>query len=142
MANATKGNIAMTNNDEKILELRNKIQQKKDGLVEQYKRPTTNCIITLDGETYNINTLKTDRLLPLLIKLNAYRLSMIDLGYKDIQMCGYKLTDWIDDIKNKIGLAEYKDKKNELDDLELKLSRLLSNDKKIELELSEIEKMI
>ena len=50
--------------------------------------------------------------------------------------------DWLQDLKNKLEVISYKSKLKELKEFESKLDNMLSDDKKIELKLEEIENMI
>jgi hypothetical protein len=133
------------NNDDRIIKLRKDIQKKKDSLKEIKKfTPITNCILLIDGETINLNVLTSDDLIKLHIRLNAYILSAKDLkmDLNTILFNGFCLTDWIEDIKNKIFLLQTKDESKKLKMMEEVLTKLLSEQKKTELELDEIESLL
>lgn len=136
----------MTNqNDTKILELKSQIQEKKDKLSKTKKRftPITNCSIELDGTRYNLNTLPKDQLVSLMVKLNIYKLAINDLGLlDDYFISGFKINDWMTDIKTKFEIMNLKEEENKLQEMENRLEVLLSNEKKVELEIGSIESML
>lgn len=138
-----KGDVIMaTKNDERVLQLKEIIEKKKSEL-KIVKRfiPITNCILDLEGQKYNLNVLQSIDLQLLLIKLNMYLMSAKDLGV-DLELSGYNITEWITDIKGKIEIFEYKKKESELKTLEAKLDKMLSDEKKTELELDEIAALL
>lgn len=135
----------MNKNDEQILMLKEKIETKKEEL-KKVKRfsPITNCVIDLDGNDRktNIQVLSKEQLKLLLIKLNMYKMSAENLGIIDVSMDGYRLEEWITDIKAKLTDLERKQKEVNLKNMESKLVKLLSEDKKTELEISEIASLL
>lgn len=135
----------MTNkNDERILELKRQIEEKKSNL-EKIPRfaAITNYILSLDEVNYNLHTQSKEQLIHLLVKLNSYSLSAKDLGILDTYMIsGYLLTDWIADIKSKLAVLSKNDEEKKLKSLETKLTKMLSTDKKVELELDALENLI
>lgn len=134
----------MNKNDEKILELKNKIKEKKNKLNKINKfTPITNCSLELDEERYNINVLNKGVIIHLLVKLNSYKNSAKELEVLDDYIIGgYKIEDWIDDLKSKLDILSVKDEERKLKVMEDKLNKLLSDDKKVELELNEIENLL
>lgn len=131
-------------NDIKIMELKKQIEEKRNKLngVKKFV-PITNCSIELDGERYNIQVLSQEQLTNLLIKLNSYIISAKELGLLDgYIISGYKAEEWFEDIKAKLDIISYKQEERKLRDMELKLDKLLSDEKKTELELSDIENML
>ena len=125
-------------NDQKIMELKKQIEEKKIKLGKSQKfNPITNCSIELDGVRVNIQVLNKEQLITLLVKLNSYALSAKDLGI-DYIISGYQITDWITDIKSKLDFVSRKEKENKLKVMESKLHQLLSNEKKVELEIEAV----
>lgn len=134
----------MNKNDNRILELKKQIEFKKKAIAEKKIRfaPETNCIIDIDGTTLNLNVCSSDTLMLLLVKLNSYRMSAIDLGMADFEISGYSVNTWIKDIKAKLDTLNLKKEESDLKTLESKLDKLLSEDKKTELELDEIAALL
>ena len=128
--------------DAKIIELKKQIEEKKEKL-KDVKRfsPLNNCIINLDVKDQNLNVLKKEDLILLLVKLNLLKKSADELGYP-LTIDGYLVQDWMEDIQSKLKLTEYKEEENKLNSLNQKLTTLLSEDKKVELELEEIEGLL
>lgn len=129
-------------NDKKVLGLKTLIAEKKEKLEKAKFVPITNCSIEFEGVRSNIQVLSKDQLTLLLIRLNAYWLSMIDLGIHECPISGYDLRDWITDVKLRVKVLNIKKEEENLRALERKLETLLSDDKKTELELSSIEALL
>lgn len=128
--------------DAKIIELKKQIEEKKEKL-KDVKRfsPVTKCIINLDGKAQKLNVLKKEDLILLLVKLNLLKKSADELGYP-LTIDSYLVQDWMEDIQSKLKLIEYKEEESKLNSLNQKLTTLLSEDKKVELELEEIEGLL
>lgn len=135
----------MTNtNDQRILDMKKKIAEKKEklGKITRFT-PITNCSIDIEGERVNIQTLSKEKIILLMVKLNAYVLSARDLGVlNNFEMSGYNVKDWITDLKSKLDILSKKDEEKVLKSMENKLSALLSEGKKTELEIDEIESLL
>lgn len=133
-------------NDEKILELKKLIEQEKKKYDKQKRfNPETCCIFELNGGKINLNTINdVDKLNELLIYFNTFRLSAIDLGLAShmYKVNGFGVDQWMNDIRNKIEYIDYKNHLKQLEEKERLLDKLLSEDKKTELELLNIEKML
>ena len=131
-----------TKNDERVLQLKQVIDKKKSEIKGIKKfMPLTNCVLDLEGQKYNLNVLQFDDLQLLLVRLNMYLMSVKDMGI-NLEISGYNLVKWITDIKCKIEIFEYKKKEAELKALEDKLDKMLSDEKKTELELDEIAALL
>ena len=143
MVVSMEGSVIMaTKNDDRVLQLKEIIDKKKIEL-KGAKRftPLTNCVLDLEGQKYNLNVLQLNDLQMLLVRLNMYLISAKDLQIS-LEMSGYNLEEWISDIRCKIEIFEYKQKEVELKRLEVKLDKMLSDEKKTELELDEIAAML
>lgn len=138
-----KGSVIMaTKNDDRVLQLKDIIDKKKLELKGAKKfTPLTNCVLDLEGQKYNLNVLQLSDLQILLVRLNMYLISAKDLKIS-LEISGYNIAEWITDIKCKIEIFEYKKKEAELKRLEAKLDKMLSDEKKTELELDEIAAML
>lgn len=133
----------MSKNDERILVLREKICLQKEQLAKSNKRfvPLTNCILDFRGAKYNLNTLTYDLCVNLLVELNALNMSAKELGVMP-NYSGYSLLEWITDVKNRMSMLEIKKKDSELKAMESQLEKLLSEDKKTELEIDKIAELL
>jgi hypothetical protein len=133
-----------TNNDQKILVLKKQIEEKKSKISKSQKfSPVTNCSIELDGVRYNIQVLTKEQIVSMMIKLNSYAMSAKELELlDDYSISGYNVMDWIKDLKARLDFINRKDEEQKLKVMEVKLDRLLSDEKKVELELDEIENML
>jgi len=133
----------MEANDSKILELKKQIEEKKKKIKKSKKfTPNTNCVLTFQGITNNINVLNEEQLINLHINLVMFYNTAIDLDYNDVKLSGYSLPNWIEDVQSKIENLSIKKEVSKLNQMEEKLHQLLSNDKKVELEISAIEDML
>jgi len=131
-------------NDDKIMLLKSQIADKKKGLKTKKKfSPLTNCSIELDGVRLNLQVLNREGLTHLLVKLNSYLLSAVDLGLdEEYVISGYIIDQWITDIKLKLEILKYEEEDRKLKLLESKLHVLLSNERQVSLAIEEIESMI
>lgn len=131
-------------NDQRILLLKQQIETKKEKLSKSSRfTPVTNCSLELNGERINIQTLGKERALYVLVQLNIYRLSLVDLGLLDeYKMSGYLVSEWIEDIKSRVDILSRKQEEQQLKAMEAKLTKLLSEEKKVELEIDEIESLL
>jgi hypothetical protein len=131
-------------NDRLILTLKKQIQDKKDALKSTEKfAPVTNCSLEIFGARWNLNVLGKQELLALLVNLNCDKMSAENLGVlNEYTLSGFKVTEWITDIKARLMIVDRKAEEARLKNMEDKLYNLLSNEKKVELELSEIAKEI
>ena len=134
----------MSKNDDRILELKKQIETKKKAIAEKNTRfiPETNCILNLDGVTSNLNVCGKDELIFLLIKLNSYLMSVENLGINNFEISGYSVNLWLKDIRNKLKVIGLKREESDLKRMENKLDKLLSEDKKTELEIDEIAELL
>ena len=136
-----RGVSQMSRNDDKIMELKKLIEDKKLSLAQGIKfEPVTNCSLELNEVRYNLNVLNRDEIIYLLLEFNMLLISAKDLGLdKEYKVSGYTLDDWITDLKVKLEMTMQKSKEAELLRMERKLDKLLSDDKRVELTLNDIE---
>lgn len=132
----------MSKNDEKVLQLKKTIEEKKSKLATTNKfYPVTNCVLDLEGNKFNLNVLDRNGLELLLVRLNMYKMSADELKM-ELKLCGYLVTEWMDDIAGKLTILDEKKERDTLKALESKLDKMLSDEKKTELELEEIAKIL
>jgi hypothetical protein len=131
-------------NDQRILTLKKQITEKKEKIGRGTRfAPVTNCSIEVDGIRHNIQVLPKDQLIVLMVKLNSYFMSAKALNVQDEYIIsGYHVPEWIADIQSRIDILSRKNEENQLKAMEDKLSKLLSERKKVELEIDEIESML
>ena len=138
--------IMATKNDERILTLKKQIEEKKNELGKQPRfSPITTCLFDYNGNKINIHTLiDVKNINQLLVYFNMWAMSADDLGIdaEEVTWCGFSVLDWIEDLKSKKAVVEYAAKKEQLSALEKKLDKLLSDDKKTELEIDAIADLI
>lgn len=136
----------MSKNDERILELKKQIEEKKKDLGKQPRfSPVTTCLFTYNGNKVNMHTLTSVKEInTMLVYFNTYVMSAndLDIDCNDIVFDGFSVSDWMEDLKMKKEVVEYTAKKAQLTSLEKKLDKLLSDDKKTELEIEAIAGLI
>lgn len=130
----------MSKNDDRILELKKQIKTKEEELAKKKAKfiAVTNCILIFENENYNINVLNEEQLILLATRINLYIMSAKELKLALPKFNGFELEDWITDIKNKLEVLAYKKEERELKEFQKKLDKLLSDEKRVELELDEI----
>lgn len=133
-------------NDERILELKKQIEEKKNELGKQPRfTPVTTCLFNREGCRVNIHTLTSVKdINSLLVFFNTYAMSAkdLDIDCAEVELDGFSVLDWMEDLKSKKAVVEYSAKKEQLTALEKKLDKLLSDDKKTELEIEAIADLI
>ena len=131
----------MSKNDERVLQLKKQIETKRSELSTEKFVPMTNLVLDMEDKKYNLNVLQENELRFLMIKLNAYAMSADDLQ-EELVISGYDVNAWLADICGKLGVITNNKKRNELKVLEAKLDKMLSDEKKTELELDEIAALL
>lgn len=135
-----------TKNDERILMLKEQIEEKKKELGKQPRfSPITTCLFDREGCRINIHTLTSIKdINAMLVFFNTYVMSAndLDIDCNEVELYGFSVLDWMEDLKSKKAVVEYSAKKEQLSILEKKLDKLLSDDKKTELEIEAIADLI
>lgn len=133
-------------NDERILVLKKQIEDKKNELGKQPRfSPVTTCLFMHNGTRVNIHALTSIKDINYyLVIFNLYAMSAGDLGIDnaDFEIDGFSVLDWMNDLNNKKAVIEYAAKKAQLTTMEKKLDKLLSDDKKTELEIEAIANLL
>lgn len=136
----------MSKNDDRILTLKKQIEDKKKELGKQPRfSPVTTCMFTYNGNRVNIHTLTTvNDINAMLVYFNIYAMSAENLGIdlEDVRFDGFSVSDWMEDLRAKKAVVEYTAKKSQLGAMEKKLDKLLSDDKKTELEIDAIADLL
>ena len=133
----------MTHNDEVILALKEDIKAKKQALKGFVFKPKTNLVLPLNGTKYNLNVVDKFGLLLLTSQLINVKETLSKLDIKDdIEIEGYPIEDWIDDLKGKYIVLKNKIELKKFADIEVRLDKLISSDLKTNLELEDIKKLL
>jgi len=133
----------MTHNDEVILTLKEDIKKKKQGLNDFSFKPKTNLVLSLNGKKHNLNVINKFELLYLTSQLLYVTKTLDFLKIKDdLDIDGYPIEDWIDDLKSKYIVVKNKMELKKLADIETRLDKLISSDLKTNLELEDIKKVL
>lgn len=127
-------------NDKTIMKLREQIEEKEKTL--NGLRPSliiTNCMLTLDGQNYNLNVLKLPELIHLYVKLTCY-IQTADYTelLEDYEIGGFNIVDWVDDVYSKMVAKKLLAEKIKLTNMKTRLMQLLSAEKQTELEIDAI----
>ena len=133
-------------NDNRILELKKKIEQERATLKESNSRfqPITSCILEFAGQKYNLNAMSANDLLLLLSLLSVIEQANTKIA-KEMQFIkpatvnGYLLAEWIIDIRKKLDQVLYREKKAKLDKLEKQLTDLLTGETQTKLKVDNLE---
>ena len=136
----------MSKNDDRILMLKDQIDEKKKELGKQPRfSPITTCMFNYNGNRVNIHTLTSVKdINAMLVYFNIYAMSAkdLDIDLEDVCCDGFSVADWMEDLNAKRAVVEYSEKKAQLTALEKKLDKLLSDDKKTELEIDAIADLL
>ena len=132
----------MNTNDKRIMQLREKIDEKRK-LLGKSKRfaPITNCALTLHGTLYNLNVIKENTLIALLVELACYTEKALELGY-EYKVSGFLADEWLEDIQMRLANLNHRQETQKLQIMEKRLEQLLSEDKRTELELDSISELL
>jgi len=134
----------MSKNDDQILMLKRRIEEKKKEIGQPRRfSPITSCSIEMDGARYNLHSADRSSLIFLLCKLHNLDTAADELGYSEqCMICGFPTSNWISDIKDRLGIMDQKSELEKLKAMESQLNKLLSDDKKTELEINSIAAML
>jgi hypothetical protein len=131
-------------NDKKILALQKEIASRELMLGKTTGfNPITNCSLTIDSKTVNIQTLSSEDLL-----LYIARFKSLEMGLQSevpdavLNIGGFSISDWITDLKSRYFILNIKNERIRLSTLKQKLSELLTSETKVELEIDKLSQMI
>lgn len=130
----------MNKNDDQILMLKQRIEAKKKEIGQPRRfSPLTSCSIEMDGTLHNLHSADRTSLILLLCKLHNLDAAAEELGYSEqCMICGFPTSSWISDIQDRMAILDQKSELEKLKSMEVQLDKLLSDDKKTELEISSI----
>lgn len=129
--------------DELIESLLKQVESKKAGL-ERIRNPQfkTNLSLPIFGARINLNAASEEDLISALGLLYSM-VSMKDYYPEtDFKYHGFSIADWRSDIILKLDQKKFQAKNAELREIEKKLQDLISEDKKKEIELEKIKKLL
>ncbi len=141
----------MTKNDIKINTLLEKVEAQKAKLGPKPKATlVTNGVLPVRGVSYNLNVCNVEQLVIAYANLlrteqeESFLLDAADiLGVKKVENAigGYSISDWKEDIKTRVAVLQWNEKKRELEKTETALNQMISEDAKTSKALADIEKM-
>jgi hypothetical protein len=129
-----------------------KVEEKKKQ-IEKIKNPVFKTNLSFSMEVFgssnriNLNVATEETLFSLLVYLESMIDRVNDIAARNNvtyheQFNGYKLTDWYDDIILKIKQKQSQTQVSELKAIETKLNSLISEDKKKDIELQNLSKLL
>ena len=134
-----------TKNDEMILQLKKKVEEQKAELAKLPRtlQSETSTVFRQDAENLNLRVMSIEQLKLLKVKLHTYIMSAADLeiGIDEVVVSGFSIDKWMHDIDMQISVLTRTEKEKKLKETEATLNRMLSDDKRTELELQELAKM-
>ena len=132
-------------NDDRILELKKKIEEERKNLKEVNSRfqPITSCILEFAGQKFNLNAMSANNLSLLLGLLTVIKNATVEIAKKipinPATIGDYLLDEWIADVQNKLDQVLYREKKAKLDKLEKQLTDLLTGETQTKLIVDNLE---
>ena len=141
----------MSKFDKKIKALSEKVESERAVLGKKPRASwNTNAVFNYDSSKFfNLNTIRdTSKLVDALSFLLERSTHVADaaerLGIETPEFVwyGYSLSDWEHDFKLRVEILNWDKRKKQLDNTEKKLSTLLSEEAKTEMELAELEKLL
>lgn len=130
-------------NDDTIIKLRKKIETKQLELAKNKVgsfSPKTTCIFELRGSQYNLHRYQSDELAIVLLDLKLLKKMADEESVKDLRLNSFPIEDLIYDCEQKLNQFQYKKERAKLSKMTDELNKLLSDDKRTELRLEELEK--
>lgn len=135
-----------TKNDEMILQLKKKVEEQKAELAKLPRtlQSETSTVFRPDVENLNLRVMSVEQLKLLKVKLHTYAMAAADLkiGIDEVVISGYSIDKWMHDIDTQISVLTRAEKEKKLKETEATLNRMLSDDKRTELELQELAKIL
>lgn len=135
-----------TKNDEMILQLKKKVGEQKAELAKLPRtlQSETSTVFRQDAENLNLRVMSVEQLKLLKVKLHTYVMAATDLeiGIDEFTISGFSIDKWMHDIDMQISVLTRAEKEKKLKETEAALNRMLSDDKRTELELQELAKML
>lgn len=135
-----------TKNDEMILQLKKKVEEQKAELAKLPRtlQSETSTVFRTDAENLNLRVMSVEQLKLLKVKLHTYEMAATDLkiGIDEVIISGFSIDKWMHDIDMQISVLTRVEKEKKLKETENTLNKLLSDDKRTELELEALAKSL
>ena len=131
-----------TDNDKKIRELKELIQEQIDNLPKVTKDFKTNLILDFQDKQYNLNVTSLNILSDLMIRLYLYKTAIDALKLDNYLIGGFTVDDWIADITTMIEIHNRQDRLNKLRQNYKKIDSLMSDTAKTEDFLNAVEEFL
>lgn len=132
-------------NDETILLLKKKVELQREELAKLPRtlHPETSTVLRQDVDNLNLRVMSVGQLKLLKVKLHTYEMaaSDLDMDLDEFTISGFTIDKWLHDIDMQISVLTRAEKEKKLKETEATLNRMLSDDKRTELELQELAKM-
>ena len=141
------------NNDFRILEMKKLIEKKRESIEKNSEvfSPRTTLVFDWNSQKYNLNVLSVESLLKLLFGLEMYKVAMTKVkelhsnlsdDVDNIRYSGFSIEDLIHDVLGALKTKKWREESAELKKLGKKLDDMISDDKRLELELDDIESFL
>lgn len=132
--------------DQKVLALKEAVQAKKQELAGKPQRfiPRTTAIFEDNGRKVNIHSLSREEMVWYACDFKARIDAAEHLGFPAVELTlkGFPLTEWLDDVVQRIRVLDAKTGMAELTEMEEKLNALLSREAVVELEVDALSSLI
>lgn len=134
-------------NDETILLLKKKVELHREELAKlprTLQSETSTVFTPPDVDKKSIRVMNVEQLKLLKVQLHMYEMaaSDLDMDLDEFTISGFSIDKWMHDIDMQISVLTRAEKEKKLKETEATLNRMLSDDKRTELELQELAKML
>ena len=142
--------MGSSKNDILIKKMMEKVEEQKEnlGIKERHVLKTNGIFKYENGSYFNINTVSDPTIFVvalsyLLEKKLCFNDACVRLGVsEEYKHDGYSIEDWEEDFINKINVIKYEKNKKKLEDTKKKLSTLVSEEARTEMELENIKEAL
>ena len=134
-------------NDETILLLKKKVELQREELAKlprSLQSETSTVFTPPDVDKKSIRVMNVEQLKLLKVQLHMYEMaaSDLDIDLDEFTISGFTIDKWMHDIDTQISVLTRAEKEKKLKETENTLNKLLSDDKRTELELEALAKML
>lgn len=137
-------------NDTKIKTLLQRVEEKKEELGRKPRaRWNTTGVFKCPENDFNLNTIQDPKILvdafSYLLREKSYReeaAQLLGVEVSPFKWDRFTLEEWQEDFRLRINILAYNKRKRELAELQAKLTKLISEETKTEMELENIESLL